>query len=303
MAPARSAAVYLATMDPIVARKTWRTLEPLHGMIYFAPEAGEEYARLGLSGSRMGYFASRAAALGPVAAEVVIATFYNFNPELVRSAIPAAWELASPAAVIAARCTAALRALRRGLGSELSSSDAVAEAAQLARQAAEEATEHVAGRPLFAAHAALDWPRDPLLQLWHAQTLLREFRGDGHIACLVVAELDPVEALVMHEASGELPPGALRTSRAWGDSEWADGVERLRSRGLVTADDPPTLTSAGRALRQEVEDRTDARALPPYAALGQDGCERLRQLARPLSQAVVAAGLLDTSAMARAAQE
>ena len=76
-------------MDPMIARRTWRTLEPIHGMIYFSPEAAAAYERLGLTG-RMGYFASRAAPMGAVPVEVVIATFYNFRPQLVRDAIPEA---------------------------------------------------------------------------------------------------------------------------------------------------------------------------------------------------------------------
>src|SRR5947209_10308419 len=116
------------TVDPVVARKTWRTLEPLHGLIYFAPEAADRYAALGIDG-RAGYFASRAAAMGPVSAEVVIATFFNFNPGLVRAAIPAAWETTSTDKLLAARLDAADAALRRALG------DAV-DAPEMARAAA-----------------------------------------------------------------------------------------------------------------------------------------------------------------------
>ncbi|MGH9170100.1 MAG: SCO6745 family protein [Acidimicrobiales bacterium] len=279
-------------MDPALARKTWRTVEPLHAMIYFVPEAGEEYGAAGLEGSRMGYFASRAAAFGPAPAEVVIATFYNFEPSLVRRAIPRAWSLASPADLLLARRRAADRALRRGLGEDLADSDSVVEAAALVRRAAEAACEHPEGRPLFAAHASLAWPEEPLLDLWHGQTLLREFRGDGHVAALLLADIGPVEALVLHEASGEIPPGFLQVSRAWDDSEWAAAVERLRDRGLLTSAGALGLSPGGAALRQRVEDETDARALAPYRALGAESCDRLRDVARPLSKAVVANGLM-----------
>jgi hypothetical protein len=278
-------------MDPVNARKTWRTLEPLHGMIYFVPEADEEYSALGITSNRMGYFASRSAAFGTVSAEVVIATFYNFNPALVRRAIPAAWSIASPADITAARLRAADRALRRGLGTEAAQSDNLAEAAAIASRAAQSACDRPHGRPLFAAHAALPWPGEPLLDLWHAQTLLREWRGDGHIAALLLADLDPVEALVMHEASGELPPGVLQATRAWPDEEWVAAIERLRQRGLLTADQP-TLTSEGASVRQRIEDETDARALAPYAAIGEQACAVLRELVRPFSRAVVDGGLL-----------
>jgi len=290
-------------MDPSLARKTWRSLEPLHAMIYFVPEAQAAYEAVGIRGSRMGYFASRAAAMGPVPAEVVIATFYNFAPSLVRRAIPAAWSLASPAAILSARLEAAGDALRRGLGDGVAASPEVAEAAALARQAAEAACQHPYGRPLFAAHGALEWPGEPLLDLWHAQTLLREFRGDGHVAALLVAGIGPLDALVLHEASGEIPEGFLRVSRAWSPEEWAEAVDDLRGRGLLEAGEAsPRLSAEGSRLRAHLEDETDARALAPYEAIGDAGCARLRELGRPLSKAVVGSGLL-TADVARLGAE
>ena len=283
-------------VDPALARKTWRTLEPIHGMIYFVPEAPERYEKIGLKGNRMGYFASRAAAMGPVPAEVVISTFYNFCPDLVRRAIPAAWDVAAPSDILAARTDAADAALRRGLGTELVRSAEMREAAGLARRAAQAASTKIQGRPLFAAHAALPWPDEPHLVLWHAQTLLREYRGDGHIAALVQAELDPVEALVTHAAAGEVDVRFLRLSRSWPEKAWDAGVERLASRGLVeTGPDGSgvVLTAAGRSLRQRVEDDTDRLSTPAYAAIGVDGCVRLRELGRPVSVAVVNSGLLN----------
>ena len=182
----------MSTASPELAHKMWRTLEPYHGIIYFTPHAPVVYAELGIEG-RDGYFASRAAPLGPVSAEVVIATFYNFFPGLVRHAIPAVWEKASPADILAARLAAADLALREILGDAVDGNE-VAQAAVLAERVARAAS--LAGRPLFAAHAALPWPDPPHLALWHAISLLREFRGDGHIAALVTACLDPCEALI-----------------------------------------------------------------------------------------------------------
>lgn len=276
-------------MEPVVARKTWRTLEPLHGMIYFVPEAADRYAAAGVTDARAGYFASRAAAMGEVSAEVVIATFYNFHPDLVRRAIPHAWTEASPAALLAARIDAADAALRRALGTAVDG-DAVQRAATLAKEAALVAAEHVEGRPLFAGHATLDWPGVPHLDLWTAQTMLREFRGDGHIAALTVEGLSGCEALVVHAASGEVPAAVLQGSRAWSDGEWTTTVERLSERGLV--DGAGALTDEGRTLRESIEDRTDRLALAPYEALGEERCAELRELSRPLSRAVVDAGLL-----------
>lgn len=270
----------------VMARKTWRTLEPIHGLIYFAPEAGEAYQAVGLP-SAMGYFASRSAAMGPVPAEVVIATFFNFFPPFVRQTIPEAWSIASPAAILDARLAAADKALRARLG-ELAAGRAVEEAAVLGRRAAEAATQWPEGRPLFAAHASLPWPDEPLLGLWHAQTLLREFRGDGHIAAMTVEGVSGLEALIIHGATGDVAPATLRSTRNWPKDEWEAGEERLRSRGWLDGDG--ALTEAGRVHRQWVEDRTDALAAPAYGVLGEDGCERLRTLCRPMSKAIVEAG-------------
>lgn len=271
--------------DPVIARKTWRTVEPVHGVIYFAPEAAASYAAVGLP-AEAGYFASRSAAMGSVGAEVVIATFFNFNPELVRRAIPAAWKAASPEKVLAARVAAADATLRRLLGDQATSAD-MARAAQLARVAADAACDHLEGRPLFAAHAGLEWPDEPHLVLWHAQTLLREYRGDGHVALLTAAGLSGIEALVVHAATGEIPVTALQSTRGWSDDQWAAAVESVRSRGWLADGAELHLSSTGAAQRQEVEDATDRLAVDAYAALGEEACGELRRLVRPFSQAVV----------------
>ncbi|WP_433477581.1 SCO6745 family protein [Spirillospora sp. CA-142024] len=267
------------------ARQAWRRLEPVHGMIYFVPEAPERYAALGLD-ARAGYFASRAAAFGRASAEVVIATFYNFNPAVVRRALPAAWEKATPEQLLAARADAAGAALRRAGVDRLSGLE---ETLALARRAAEGARDHAQGRPLYAAHAALPWPDEPILQLWWAQTLLREFRGDGHVAVLTAEGVTPLEALVLHAATGTIPTPFLKATRAWPAAEWDATVEGLRGRGLL---DGESLTTEGEDFRRHIEDRTDALALPAYSALGEDGCGRLAELARPFGRAVVDAGLL-----------
>ncbi|HEX6510212.1 MAG TPA: hypothetical protein VF221_21485 [Chloroflexota bacterium] len=274
----------------MIARKTWRSVEPVHAMIYFAPEAAERYVALGLK-SEMGYFASRSAPMGPVGAEVVVATFFNFNPDLVRSAIPAAWETATCGQVLEARLAGADAALRRVLGDAVDSAE-MARAAELARIAAEAAGERAEGRPLFAGHSELPWPTEPHLVLWQAQTLLREYRGDGHIAILTGAGLIGIEALVVHAATGEVPTEALRSTRSWSHQQWNEGVEAVRSRGWLAAGAELSLSGAGRAHRQQVEDATDQLALHPYAALGDERCSELRALARPLSRTIVSAGML-----------
>jgi hypothetical protein len=283
------------TVGPDTARRTFRTLEPVHGMIYFSPYAPTAYAAIGITHQHMGYFASRSAAMGAAPAEVVIATFFNFSPALINRALPAAWEIASPVDVLAARRHAVDESLRRAWGEGIGGAE-VREAANLARLAAERACERPQGRPLFAAHAALEWPDDPHLILWHAQTLLREFRGDGHVALLFTEGLDGLGALITHSATGAIAAESLRTSRGWSEQEWGDGVERLREQGWLAAD--ATLNEDGRRRRQSIEDRTDELSIFPYEAIGEDGCARLRELARPLSTAIVDADLNYPAALA-----
>jgi hypothetical protein len=266
-----------------LARKAHRTLEPLHVLAYFAPEPGERYTALGIKGGMRGYFASRGAALGQVPAEVVIATFFNFNPELIRKAIPSVWDVTTPEAVLEARYAGTSDAYRRVLGDEVLESPEMAEAASLAREATSVLRSE--GRPLYAAHASLDWPEPPHLQLFHAQTLLRESRGDAHIAALVVAGLDAVEALVTYFPTGPaLPPDILRATRGWPEEEWNAGVVRAQERGLL--DDDGALTAEGTELRASIEAQTDAADAAPYLHLGADRTDWLRTLARPWSQAI-----------------
>jgi hypothetical protein len=277
-------------VTPRTARLTFRTAEPIHGMIYFTPHRAAAYAQVGIAHQRTAYFASRSAALGPVSAETVIATFFNFSPAVVRRAIPAVWDVASPAEVLAARLDAADRSLRQAWPGEIASPQ-VREAADVARRAAERAATQPQGRPLFAAHAGLAWPDEPHLVLWQALTLLREYRGDGHVALLLTEGLDGLGALITHAATGSIAAEALRTSRAWSEQEWAAGVDRLRGDGWLACGPELALSETGQRRRQSIEDRTDQLAVYPYEAIGEDGCARLRELTTPLSAAVVAADL------------
>lgn len=272
--------------DPgsLLARKTWRTLEPLHGMIYFVPEAAGAYARLGITG-RAGYFASRAAPMGAVTAEVVIATFFNFNPALVHAAIPSAWEITTPGALVAARLEAVDAAFRRVLGEDVVASAQMSRASELARRLAEVACTQVEGRPLCAGHADLPWPEAPHLALWHAQSILREFRGDAHIALLLTHGLSGIDALVTHSAAGDVPAATLRATRGWPDEDWEAAGASLRERGWLTHGGDPAFTAWGESQRNEIEEQTDLLAAAPYATLGEDGCAELRALCRPWSTA------------------
>ncbi|HEY7072645.1 MAG TPA: hypothetical protein VH479_21125 [Acidimicrobiales bacterium] len=271
-------------MSPILARKMWRTLEPYHGFIYFSPHAQAAYRALGVA-DQAGYFASRAAAMGAVPAEVVIATFYNFSPDYVREAIPAAWDAASPAALVEARLGAVDAGLRDALGEDALVSDEMVWAAEAARRACDGCS--AAGRPLYAGHASLAWADEPHLVLWQAVTQLREFRGDGHVAALVLEGIDACEALVTHGAAGDVPLAVLKSTRAWSDTDWDAARDRLRERGWLDGD---SLTPAGTEVRDRVEALTDERAMAPWLHLGEEDADRLRATVRPWSRAISESG-------------
>ncbi|GGN42281.1 hypothetical protein FHR83_007260 [Actinoplanes campanulatus] len=283
----------MGTVTESPYRLAWRVTEPLHSLVYFVPETFERFAKLGLS-PMDGYFASRGAAFGVVGPEIVAATFYNFNPARVARALPAAWAKASPEQLLQARLEAADAALTRGLGADVLAGPEMAEAAALARTAAEAATRLPHGRPLFAVHAALPWPEAPHLVLFHAQMLLREFRGDGHVAALLANGVSGLDAIVMHAASGEIDGRFLRATRGWSREQWAEAEDDLRRSGLYGDDG---LTGAGVALRAHIEERTDAVAEVAYRAIGEQGCLRLASLTRPLSRTIVKAGLLNPAAL------
>jgi hypothetical protein len=277
--------------EALAGRRAWDALEPLHNVIYFAPDVQEHFVSLGLKGRLMPYFAQRSACLGDVGAHLVAATFYTFNPATVAASVPQAWQYASPAAVAAARVEAADRCLRNLLGDDVSS-PAVAEAADLARRAAEEACRYPQGRPLFAAHAAQGWPEEPHLQLWWAQTLLREFRGDGHVATLLTAGVSGLEALVLFVATEKVDGEALRLTRGWALGTWRETIASLQAEGLLEEGPEPEVTSRGADLRRWVEAHTDLSAYPAYAAIGETGSLRLADLAREINRPVVAADLI-----------
>jgi hypothetical protein len=265
-------------------------------MLYFAPESDEELTAVGLRPGRMCYFASRSAAMGAVSAGVTTATFYNFNPALVARHIPRAWGLASLDDILAARVRAADRALRRLLGDDVALSPAVEEAAELARAATVGLSPQ--GRPLYAAHAELPWPTAPHLVLWHAVTLVREYRGDGHVAVLLGSGLTGLDALITHTATGRgFTVPAAKATRGWSDDEWAAAADRLRAAGILDGDGG--LTAAGLELRESVERATDELGAAPWVTIGPEATDRLIELGRGLSRQLLASGAFSAEVFAR----
>lgn len=269
-----------------LARRLFDRLEPVHAVTYFAPEARTALDALGFHGFWSGYFAARSAPLGPVPPEVVTAVFYNFAAHRVAKALPAAWDIAAPHAVLAAREEAAVATLRRyGLA------DGIDTAAELLGAAARSAAPD--GRPLFAANLALPWPEEPLAQLWHAATLLREHRGDGHVAALQVLGISGRESNVLHAAAGRVPADMIKRSRDYDDALWQEQVDRLAERGLLDA--TGALTVAGRDLKAEIEDVTDRLALSAFDVLSDTDLDTLFHTLTPLTRLVIAGGDLPTA--------
>jgi hypothetical protein len=268
---------------PETARRLFDRFEPLHALTYFAPEASRAFSDAGFRGFWMGYFAGRAAPLGTVPAEVVTAVFYNFSAAHVGRAIPDAWGFGTPADALRARETSAVAALRR---CGVTAGETTATAAALLERAAR--TAPAEGRPLFAANLALPWPDEPVARLWHAATLLREQRGDGHVALLVGAGITGRQCNVLHSVADRVPREFLVRSRRYDDTEWTACTEALAARGVL--DDRGQLTDEGRALKSELEDGTDRLALHAFDALTDDDLETLFRTLTPLTRAVVAAG-------------
>lgn len=269
--------------EPELARRFFDRFEPVHAVTYFAPEARAALDGLGYRGFWMGYFAARSAPLGMVPHQVVAAIFYNFAAERVAKALPAAWQVAGPDAALRARQQSAVAALRRH---GLDDSENVRVAAELAGRAARGAP--VDARPLFAANLALPWPDDPLAALWHATTLLREHRGDGHVAVLAAAGISGRESNVLHAAAGGIPREYIARTRDYDEAAWRHHEQRLAARGLLG--DDGSLTAAGRELKDHIERSTDALGLSALDALTDDEVEALFRALTPITRAVVAGG-------------
>ncbi|MGH3246763.1 MAG: SCO6745 family protein, partial [Trebonia sp.] len=151
-------------MEPTVtlARRFWAAIEPIHSVVYFAPEPLEAARKTGLKGFWMSYFAGRVAPLGPLPGPAVEAMTYGFAPGIVARAIPDAWKFAAPEAVLEARLRSAPEALRHHVDGVLLT--AVGELTDLLWEAVKGC--RFDGRPLAAAWAGVPRPDDPVGALW-----------------------------------------------------------------------------------------------------------------------------------------
>lgn len=266
-----------------VRREFWQGIEVIHDVVYFGADMRERFDAIGLKGWWMAYFAHRSAALGTPGPELVTALFHGFAPRLVARALPDAWARATRAQILQTRLQLARDRLTPALGA-----DAQHQLAQLATEL-ESAVAGLdfAGRALAAAHASVPRPDDDLGRLWWAATVLREYRGDSHVAVLVAHELDGAAANALAVADGRAPAGQ-REARGWTDEEWAAAFGRLRDRGWVGADD--RVTDAGRVARAEIEVQTDRACSSCFDEPMRDLAARTEPLLVDLARAINSAG-------------
>ncbi|MGW4197706.1 SCO6745 family protein [Streptomyces sp. NPDC005004] len=270
-----------------IARRMFELLEPICLVTFLADECNEELAALGHRTYWDGYFASRAAPLGRVPAQVVHAAFYSFAEGEAARHIPSSWETISPEASVAARERGSAASLRRILGDELAESPGLVRAADLTTKAATSAPTE--GRVMYAGMRTLEVPSDPVARLWHSATMLREHRGDGHVAALVGAGIGGTEAHVLCALEqGIHPPESFGRIHHLPKERLAAVMEGMRERGLIDFDGH--FTDAGRALKHRIETLTDELAIPPYDALSSAELDELFTNLEPITAALVATG-------------
>jgi hypothetical protein len=230
-----------------VRRRFWQGIEVIHDVVYFAPDIRERFDAIGLKGWWMAYFASRSAALGTPGPRLVTALFYGFAPPMVERVLPDAWAMADRGAILDTRFQLARDALTPAVADL--DIDPLATVLETVVDGLD-----FAGRPLAAAHASVDRPEDAVGRLWWAASVLREYRGDSHIALLTTNDLDGTEANALAVADGRAPE-RQREARGWTEDEWAAAFTRLERRGWV--DTGQAITPDGHAFRTQLEDDTD----------------------------------------------
>jgi hypothetical protein len=264
-----------------MARRMFELVEPIGVIPYSADEPNDSMFALGFTDYWDTYFAGRAAPLGLATAEVVDALFYSFAPGEVARHIPRVWRTTTPEAAMAARLQGCVKALRRILGDHVDRPE-VARAADLLTAAATSAPTD--GRPMYASLRALPIPDEVVARLFHAASLLREHRGDGHIAALMVQGVGRLEAHVLHALDMGIPADGFGRIHHLPAVQRAAVVDGMRERGLIG--DDGWLSEHGRALKQRVEALTDDLAWKPYEAL--DAGELVATL-QPLAALLLAA--------------
>jgi hypothetical protein len=267
-----------------MARRMFELVEPIGVIPYSADEPNEAMFALGFTNYWDTYFAGRAAPLGRVPAELVDALFYNFAPGEVARHIPKVWQTTTPEAAIEARQHGCVKALRRILGDHVDSA-AFARASELLLRAATNAP--IEGRPMYAALRAVQIPDDVVGRFFHAASLLREHRGDGHIAALRVEDVGGTEAHVLLALDMGMPAEKFGRIHHLPPAQLAAVIGGMRDRNLIGEDG--WLSEPGRAVKARVEALTDDLAAKPYEYLESDELDELVATLEPLASLLLAA--------------
>ncbi len=271
--------------DASVARRMFDLVEPIGVIPYSADDPNEAMFALGFTNYWDTYFAGRAAPLGSsVPAEVVHALFYNFAPGEVARHIPKVWATTTPEAAIAARQEGCVNALNRILGGLVDTSDFTRAVALLTKAATSAPLE---GRPLYASLRSLRLPEEPVARLFHAASLLREHRGDGHVAALMAEGIGGLEAHVLLALDMGIPGPTFGRIHHLPSAQLTDLIDGMKARGLI--EDEATFTPAGREAKDRVEALTDKLAVAPYEVLEPAELDELMAALEPLAQQLIAA--------------
>jgi hypothetical protein len=262
------------------SRRLRDLIEPIAANVYFAPEAQDEYKKLGLSWIPS-YFTSRGACMGQVPGEVVVMAFGVFEPNMVVNAVTEGWSKTDRDSILAARENGAVASLRNLLGDEPAGRE---RATELLKRAGEAAT--VEGRALSAGLHSLGFPGDPIGDFWRAADLLREHRGDSHTCAWVAAGVAPVEITLMTELWWKMPLNTYVRTRGWNEEAITGGIASLEAKGYIKNGE---FTPEGEAVRASIESATDEGERSVVEALGDDADE-LFAILEPMAKAIVAAG-------------
>jgi hypothetical protein len=257
--------------------------EPIGANVYFAPEAHQRYAALGLAGYGSGYFCSRGASLGKPSGLVVTSAFGVFSPAIVVPAVEAGWAATEPEPLLQARYDGAVASLRLQLG-EPDAGD-VTRAVELLQRGL--AAAEGAGHALFSGLKSLSWPSDPVGQLWRCCDMVREHRGDSHISVWTKAMLQPIEIQLMSELQLGIPLKTYSATRGWTPQQMDDAIAGMRAKGWMEGDD---FSAAGKSFRERIESETDEMEVPVVDAIGDD-FDELIGILRPWASTIVKAGI------------
>jgi hypothetical protein len=250
------------------ARRLRDACEPVAMHAVWSRRTNEHLAGLGLD-FLTSYVWGRAAHLGEPVGAVVASSFAWFEPGLVTALYDAARAAVPRDRFVAARDEATVASLRE----VLSDDDEAGEVADLLADAAESADG--SGRPLFSGVRAAGRPADPVHRLWWACTLVREHRGDSHVASANASGLGPVEMNVLTELWIGMPLLSYTGTRGWPEDAMHTAVRSLEARGWLA---DGQLTASGLRVRSHLEARTDGQEQSIVDALGarlDEVCTRL----------------------------